>query len=405
MLRYSTIIYFFSAIALVSFGHGEIRGETTGGSEQDSLADSYLDTSTLDDTQLDALIEGDDLGEKISPWSKEFTLQVLAGYNDNVLQGAFKKDGSPYIGASVEGFFWRTWNEGSRDVYWYILGEELYYTDAADINKERLAILQTRYTFNVGKTLSPGFKLTFTYADEVFDISRSELEIESTTLEFEQFELAPFIRWNLSPKSYLQFEGGAGRYFFRDSSDDYTNPFAGLLYQRTFPFGAKVELGYKTGRKFYDQRSQRDKEGFEIEGTDLQWEWHEATVKWKQAWLSENRLNTETKFSLKLNRDDGVGYSDYDRYKFTQKVSLEKNSWSLTGEFNYSINQYAIQSVDFSNDEAYERRDLSLLVRLTKIISPKLKIFTEWGREESKSNRIEDEFRQNVVYLGLERTF
>ena len=407
MFRFALILYFITAIAPVSLGQKDVPGESTDSSNIDPelLLASYLNPSALNDAQLDALIEGTDLGKKNSPWVKEFTLQLQAGYNDNVLQGAFKKDSSPYLGASLEGFFWRTSNEGRKDVYWYFLGEQLYYTDAADINKERLVILQTRLALDPGQTLSRGYKLTFTYADQVFDISRSELEIESTTLEFEQFDIAPFIRWNLSPESYLQLEGGVQRDFFRDSTDDYTNPFAGFIFQKSYSFGAKVDLRFKTGRKFYDQRTQRNERGLAVEDTELQWQWYEASAKWKQNWLSEKRLQTETKLTVKFNRDNAVGYNDYDRYKFSQKVRLVKNSWSLTGEFNYSINQYPVQTVDFSNNDLYERMDLSTLVRLNKKISTKLNIYAEWGREESKSNRIEDEFKQNVVYLGLERIF
>ncbi len=407
MFRIYAIVFSFIGLTSISFGQSNVAASNFASEGQGLLIASTVAPAVYNDAQLDALIAGTDPDEttKISPWNKEFTLQLLAGYNDNVLQGAFEKESSPYLGASLEGFLWRTADDGRKDSYWYFLAEQIHYPSAQGVDTENLALLQTRKTWNPGQTLSGGYKFTFTYANEVFDISRSDLEIESTTLKFEQFDFAPFLRKNLSPQSYLQLEGGAERNFFSDSSDDYTDPYARLFYQRKFSFGGELELSYKTGRKIYDQRTQRDEEGFAIEETELNWQWHEASLKWKQAWLNENRLQTETKFTVKLNRDNGTGYSDYDRYKISQKVRLEKNSWSLMGEFNYSFNHYSVQTVDFSDNNLYQRNDLSALVRVDKKVSEKMKIFAEWAREESRSNRFEDTFRQNVIYLGFERIF
>ncbi len=408
MLRIVTIFSTFIFVTDLTFGQAVLRESDSGGNAQDSLmVAAAVSPADFNDAQLDDLIAGADPGgkTKTSPWSKEFTLLLQGGYNDNVLQGAFAEESSPFISVSLEGFLWKISNGGRKDSYWYLLGEQYYYPDAEGIDKESLVIVQNRVTWNPGQTLSGGYKFTFTYADEVFDISRSDLEIESTTLEFKQFDLAPFARWSLSGNSYLQLEGGAQRNYFLDSSDDYTDPFARLTYQKRFSFGGKLELGFKTGRKIYDERTQRDEDGFSIEDTELQWQWHEASVVWKQDWMREKRLQTTTKLAVKLNRDNGMGYSDYDRYKISQKVRLEKNSWSLLGEFNYSFNHYAVQTVDFSDDNLYQRYDLSALVRINKNISEKLNIFVQWSHDNSRSNRIEDEFKQNGFFLGIERKF
>ena len=409
MFKIAPIVFAFSLVTDLTLGQANFMDNDSGGNAQDSLIVAAAVVAPVDfnDAQLDALIAGADPGEetKISSWSKEFTLLVQGGYNDNVLQGAFAEESSPFISVSLEGFIWKISNEGRKDSYWYILGEQYYYPDAEGVERENLIILQNRVTWNPGQTLSGGYKFTFTYADEVFDISRSDLEIESTTLEFKQFDMAPFARWNLSANSYLQLEGGAQRNYFQDSSDDYTDPYARLSYQKRFSFGGKLKLAFKTGRKIYDERTQRDENGFSVEDTDLQWQWHEASVAWKQDWMGEKWFQTTTKLTVKLNRDNGMGYSDYDRYKISQKVRLEKKSWSLVGEFNYSFNHYAVQTVDFSDNHLYQRSDLSALVRVNKNISEKLNVFVQWSREESRSNRIEDEFMQNVIILGLERTF
>ena len=409
MFKIARIVFAFCLVTDLTLGQANFMDNDSGGNAQDSLNVAAATVAPVDfsDAQLDALIAGADPGEetKTSPWNKEFTLLDQGGYNDNVLQGAFAEESSPFMSVSLEGFMWKISNEGRKDSYWYILGEQYYYPDAEGVERENLVILQNRVTWNPGQTLSGGYKLTFTYADEVFDISRSDLEIESTTLKFMQFDMAPFARWNLSANSYLQLEGGAQRNYFQDSSDDYTDPYARLSYQKRFSFGGKLELGFKTGRKIYDERTQRDENGFSVEDTDLQWQWHEASVVWKQDWMGEKWFQTTTKLTVKLNRDNGVGYSDYDRYKISQKVRLEKKSWSLVGEFNYSFNHYAVKRVDFSDNSLYQRSDLSALVRVNKNISEKLKVFVQWSREESRSNRIEDEFKQNVINIGLERTF
>ncbi len=411
MFKIGPIVLAFSLVTDLTLGQANFINNDSGGNAQNSLnvtaAAAAVTPVDFSDAQLDAMIAGAEPGEETntSSWSKEFTLLVQGGYNDNVLQGAFAEESSPFISVSLEGFIWKISNEGRKDSYWYFLGEQYYYPDAEGVDRENLVILQNRVAWNPGHTLSGGYKFTFTYADEVFDISRSDLEIESTTLKFKQFDMAPFARWNLSDNSYLQLEGGAQRNYFQDSGDDYTDPFARLSYQKGFSFGGKLELGFKTGRKIYDERTQRDENGFSIEHTNLQWQWHEASVIWKQDWMGEKWLQTTTKFTLKLNRDNGVGYSDYDRYKISQKVRLEKKSWSLVGEFNYSFNHYGVKTVDFSDNRLYQRNDLSALVRVNKNISEKWNIFIQWSHEESLSNRIEDEFRQNVINLGFERTF
>lgn len=117
--------------------------EETSTERGGNLAKEF-DAGALSDAQLDALIDGADLEFKRPVWEKEVNVQLLGGYNDNVLQGAFQEDESFYIGAGLEVFIWRPREEGKADVYFYLLGEFTFYSDADEIDTEGLAVFQTR---------------------------------------------------------------------------------------------------------------------------------------------------------------------------------------------------------------------------------------------------------------------
>ena len=364
-----------------------------------------IDVDSLNDEQLDALIEGWGLGEAEPKWTKEFNLRALAGFNDNVVQGAFDRDGSPYFGADFEAFLWRDPRKGKADIYVYFYGEYIRYTDAHEVNNESIAILQSRISKAINTTAHLGSVLQYTYADEVFDISSNDLETDTAILEIHQFEVRPFLKKEVKGGRFLQLDGGVQENLFRDSVDNYLKPLVKFGYGGHPFFRGRLGVSYEYGNKLYDSRSQRDSRGFSLPETMLELETQDIIGKWKRDWGKDRNLQTQTKLSVKLNRDNGSGYNDYDRYGISQKFTFKTGPWEVVGDAKYSYFDYSIQTVGFLNNALFERKTLRARGRVEREIAKKLKLYCEYAYEQSRSNRPEEEFDQHNFTVGIDRLF
>jgi hypothetical protein len=392
-------------IALIHSAGAQVAATGSADTSKSSSGQEVVDGEQLTDDELDALIAGAGIGGKLRRWEKDLTFQGVAGYNDNVLRGPFREDGSVFYGASVEAFFWRLPREGKLDFYTYLLADTIRYPDAEGIDGETLVLTQSKLSKSFSDSFEAGTVFQYTYADQVFDVSTDELDSDTTLLRFHQWVGRVYAERKVARNYLVSLEGAVKYINFLESSDDYTAPSLELSVERAFKGRSKASFRYQVGRKIYTEREQRGKSGDVIEMSALEWTWHEIGFDWRQQWGKNGNIRNDTKIFWKLNRDNGSGYYDFNRYGIKNSLHYQIGKWDLEGEVKISQYDYLVQTVGAGDEAFYARTDTHARARLARLMSDHFKWYVEYSREESFSDRESDAFRQIRWILGIERSF
>ena len=357
------------------------------------------------DSELDALIDGGGFGAAAKQWSTEITVQGMAGYDDNVLRGPFLEQVSLFYGGSIDAFLWRLPAEGKFDFYTYLLAEAVVYPDVAEIDQEIIVLSQSKLGKKVTDRLNLGTVFQYTYADQVYDVSVSELDRDTTTLRFQQWGGRLSVERIFAGDFRILLDYNFKRVNFDDPADDYTAPSLKLSLKRPLGDNSKMIFSYEWGGKDYDERRQRDESGNTIAAAALRWTWQEFVFDIRQKFGENGKFGNSTKIFWKINRDNGSGYYNFDRFGVKEKVRYEFGKFELEFSAKVSRYEYDVQTVSSVDDTLYSRTDLSAKVRISRKIGEKFNFYGEYAWEQSLSMRSRDAYDQNRCLVGFERTF
>ena len=365
------------------------------GDPVDSLSEEdYLDILLLEELDEELFF--------VSGWEEEITLTGGTGYKDNALEGTFKEEGSLFFLFSLEMFMWRYPSEGAGNLSFYSLVEQLQYVNVGELDYERYNLWRFDWVKDLSQKLKAGFSPQYTYSNEVFDLAFEEDVSASTLLEFHQFELRTFLKRALPADTFLQLDLVVRRDFFRDSSDDNTEPGVELEWGKHYGDKNTLSFKWKASHKRYDTRNLRDEDGVSVSDTSLRSNRNEIQLELKHYWDTERKWQTKTKFQWKTTDDGREHYSDYDRCRVNQSLKYEGDNWALWGAIELSYYDYRAQAVSHEDDSVLYYTSFRLEIDARKKISEKWSVFLRMEHDRSFSNRREDEIEQNTALIGFD---
>ncbi len=358
-----------------------------------------------DDATLDEWLFNDDILLEERLWDRDINLRISTGYSDNVLLASVFEQGSAFIGAEVEMFTWRKPQKGQMDVYLYLDAMQIHYFDVDGIDNERLIISQGQISNRLNDRWTVGASLQGSYVDQVYDISPSGFELDTTTLEAVDSKFTPFINLKYNNGYFARMAIDLRRDFFRDSTFDFTEPAFEIHAGKRFDHGSSIRLDYAYAYRFFDNREQRNINGFPLSGTSLEWESHMLNGRWDHYWNKDKSIQSRTKIGFKWNLDNGDGYYDYSLYKVSESIIFYLNKWVIEGGFAFKYYDYTIQTVSFDDPNGRYFSQVNTMFKVERMVNESWKLYFEYQRERSRSNRTEDKYAANRALIGIDWLF
>lgn len=358
-----------------------------------------------DDATLDDWLFNDDIILEERVWDKDINLRISFGYTDNVLLASVFQQGSGFIGAEVEMFTWRKPQKGQMDIHLYFDALQTYYFDVDGIDNEWLVISQGQISKQLNDRWTIGATLQGNYVDQVYDISPTGFELDTTTLEAIDLKFTPFLKLKYNNGYFARVAIDLRQDFFRATTFDFTEPAIGIQVGKHFDQGALIRLDYAFAYRFFDNREQRNTNGFPLRGTSLEWESHFLDGRWDHYWNKDKSIQSRTKIGFKWNLDNGDGYYDYSLYKVSESIIIYLNKWVIEGEFAYKYYDYETQTVSFNDPDGRYLTQMNTMFKVERMISESWKLYFEYLRERSRSNRIEDRYTANHTLIGIDWLF
>jgi hypothetical protein len=360
----------------------------------------------------------------LSAWTSSFSARAGAGYKDNVLLSSVHPEGSPFTASAIDFFVMRLPYDGT-ECSALLAADHRHYFSVPEADEELtvLASGQVRKSFGSGWAL--GGTAHYFFMNQVFDASVTEADggtnQEANPIVLARghtFGLRPATGRSLGRQSWLDLEFPVScQLYDRDAEDDlvlydYWEYGPRLVWRQEYGYRSEFNLSYGINWRPYDDRPQVDAEGWEVPGTDLEFQWQRAEVLWRQVWDRHRNWRTTTRLGLDVNADNGSGYYDYHKYFVSEEVRLRTHGWELRVQGGVNWYRYAVQTA-VSNDAASTPEDaenrqktlLSATVRLERQLSSRWKLLVEYEYEQSLSNEDFDRYRVNTGSAGIEFEF
>ena len=263
-------------------------------------------------------------------------------------------------------------------------------------------MLQNELGWMTDEGTERGLQLKYTFYDQVYDASFNEFAQASSTVQANQFEIRPFLRAPAGENSFVGVELAGLRVLYEDASENYHESHARFFLGRHYGRGSKVELDLTSIWRQYDDRVQRDRSGFSLDGT-LDRTSFGGGVEWTHYFDSTKGGRIRGSGDWLAVKDNGLGYYDYDLGRARGSLIRAGAKWRTTATLGFSHYDYQVQLGDDGTTKLC-RESLETALILERSFGTQWTGFLEWRREQDFSNDRSYEYNANVVTIGGERS-
>ena len=366
---------------------------------QDDLSDEELDALLADEGALEAWLE-----EEFSGWDFSAFARAGVGHSDNVLLATVNPQSGEYARSEVELFLTR-FPDDNGEFFSYLTGTDLRYSGVEDAEKEQLWLFNTEWTRYVHNRINAKFIAQYIFFDQILDLSITERDVSRQRIEYNGYGLGT--KWEYDARNTnvisLGFMG-----FKEDYKDVLGQNWKGVLdlgWRRAVWKTSKIEVELTKDFRDHDDRVHRDRFGRPVPGTELKTDRSSASMELTTEWGKKG--NIESGFDLKYleNRDNGVGYNDYDRWSLDLTLNGEWGGFESSLTLGMNQTDFIIQKAERFGTVVRKREDVFGEIFLKRKIIKRISVYLLLEYEDSQSNVVEDEYGAFAGSLGFQWDF
>lgn len=334
-------------------------------------------------------------------WQKLVSFQAMGGYKDNVLLSSALPEGSAFVGGGVELIGWRTLGNGG-EFLGFVVGEHRQYLDAQEVDYEQTFVAQAQWKHPLWGDWELVGPVEYFYVDQVMDVSATEVEVEPTRVQGQNFGVRPAVGRDIA-SGRMEVELSMVRQVYAAPLDDSWEAGGKVEWQHVLGERGRLDISYEFRETWYDSDPALDAEGVPLPGSHRQMDRHEAGVEGRWEWGRDWRLTGGV--SGVWARDREEGFYDYVRPGAQVRLRYRSAGWTLSVGGRARYYSYAQQTVSSVDSSLRHRAELGLNGKVERELTDWLSVFGEYDFERTTSNRPAEAYRVSTVSLGLEAVF
>jgi hypothetical protein len=331
-----------------------------------------------------------------SPWDWSATLRGGLGYKDNILLSDFFKESSIFTITDAEAFLFRVPTDG-----WEFTGvftaEDRRYWQSDSVNKEQLFLVSSDVKKALGDDWKVGLAAQYFYNDQVFDASVSEGLPLRIRAKLHRASAGPSVQYDLGNGGRLEGSFTVGRMNFGQPLDDSWEIGPKILYAQKFgERGSEFTTMIQWRHRSYDTREAPGEPG-----KSLNFDIPELELGIRHHWDAAKHWRSRARIGVELNEDNGSGFYDYRRWKFSKDLSFTQGGFEGMLQAKVLHYDYAEQTIPPEN-KPRQRTELVLGARARQKIMKRLNAFMEVEHERVLATDIEERYHATTVWGGIE---
>ncbi|MDG2166551.1 MAG: hypothetical protein P8L44_01320 [Opitutales bacterium] len=374
-----------------------------------ALAINVLKAQEISDAELDALLEDPDaldawLEEEFTGWDFSALGRVGWGRSDNVLLATVNPQTGDYVRSEFEMFLTKL-PDDSGEFFSYLSLTDLRYSGVEDADKEQMFLSSTQWKRYLSDRLSGVLKAQYVYFDQILDLSLTERQEARERIQFHGYGLGSDLEYLFTQDDELTF----GFIVLREEyAEVLGNDWLGRLefeWERPFWLSTELSAKLRAEKRDYDERSQRDIFGRSVEGDRLKVNRNSAMIELSKSWGKQKLLESALEVRFLRNRDNGVGYYDYDQWSIDLSLEGEWKGFEARAGIGLDDSEFLIQTVERFNPLPRKKKDYWGELFLRRELGGRWSIYLLAEFEESNSNVVTDEYDVLSGSLGFQIDF
>lgn len=369
---------------------------------QEDISDEELDALLADPDALDAWLE-----EEFTGWNVSAFGRVGWGQSDNVLLATFDPQSGDYLRSEFEMFVTRLPGSDERDEFFsYLTLTDLRYSGVEDADKEQVFLTSNQWKRYLSDRISGILKLQYVYFDQILDLATSEFSLVGRQrVQFHGYGLGSDLEYLVDSNDKLSFG-------FLVLREEYAGPLGQdwlsrveLSWDRPFWFSTEITGKLRAEKRDFDIRTQRDEFGRPVEGDGLKVSRNSATVELSRYWGKDKALDSSLEIRYLRNRDNGVGYYDYDQWSVDFSLDGQWKGFEARAMVGVDDSEFLIQTVQRFDPSPRKKKDYWAELLLRKSLGKQWSIYLLAEYEDSDSNVITDEYDALSGSVGFQFDF
>lgn len=346
----------------------------------------------------------------LSVWDKSLNVRVAFGYKDNLLLSDQQREASPFLASALEVTLLRLPVDG-REFHLFLSGEDIRYSQGRRVDKEQFAFGQMQFKQQFAGDWTAGITLRSVYQDAVFDASLTETNLFPLRVKGYSFTATPSLQYDFLNHYWLETGFGLTRQVFGESEnaegglDDYWEGGPKVTLGRNYGRRSSLGLSYGFNRRSYDTRAPLNPDFSVMAGATLEYERHEVELALRHNWGQARHWRSVTSLGWDLSRDNGSGFFDYTRHRFSQQLRYVADAWEAKAQARVNYYEYPNQTVSSADLSPRQRTDLAFSLRGERKLGPKIKVYVEYEYGRALSNQTVSQYQANKVTGGIDWEF
>ncbi len=330
-------------------------------------------------------------------------LRLGAGHRHNVLLSAVQPEDSALGLLEGEAF----WTHLPSDAVEFVAFSNATFTrfvDSRDNPHEIQAFAHAALRWLPRPWFTAAPSLEGYHLKQVFDFSINNVDRRTALVAVSGGLAAVTLRWNATPRTWLELKPAAQRERFRDHSDDSRQHLGRATLARTW-FGERLELAVsgQALRRHYDSRPQYTVAGRRLAGTALFFDQREFEARAKFSWGATRRWSGTTAVTRTTNRDNGSGFFNYRHRAARQEIAWQGERTKLRLAARAGRYDYAVQTQGIGINPPFRlKEEFSVHARFERPWTTRTTAFVQLGWERSRSNDPLARYRTHTAQAGLD---
>jgi len=337
----------------------------------------------------------------ISNWSVTTSLTGAGGYRDNVLLSPTQPAGSGFFRGQLEAMF-ITQPSPQLEGYVFLDITDLRFFSVPESDHETAAFITSDFRWKPETNYALGLTALLYHYDQVFDVSVTEIDLDTAQLQATGFKLSPNARWNIQQYGWLEIGASGEKVHYANDLDKYDEGEGMLRLGRSWGHGSEFSLMGAKRSRAHETREQYTSSGRPIDGTRLKVKQTQLSAQLTYFHDEKKQWRSALALTMEQSRDNGSGYFDYDREILSAGLAWMPENWELRLSVGLSKYDFLVQEVGIGITPEFRHKDeLRLTMEVARQLKDNLALVASYEGEWADSNDDRSSFRVNTVYLGL----